>query len=78
VSVRNYIPSEHMVMVWIASGILALAGIAYLFAPQNKSEAFLGIMTLAGGFIFGKFSNGYASKRSRRTDVSPAGDEPGA
>lgn len=66
-SLKNYIPSEHMVMVWIASGILVLAGLAYLFSPQNKSEAFLGIMTLAGGFIFGKFSNGYQSKRSKES-----------
>jgi len=56
---QTSIPSEHLVMIYIGFAILLLAGLAYLFAPANKSEAFLAIMTLASGFLFGKFTNGY-------------------
>jgi len=59
---KNYIPSEHMIMVWIAAALLVLSGIAYFFSPQDKSEAFMAIMTVAMGFITGKFSNGFRSK----------------
>jgi hypothetical protein len=61
-SMKNYIPSEHMIMVWIAAALLVLSGIAYFFSPQDKSEAFMAIMTVAMGFITGKFSNGFRSK----------------
>lgn len=49
-------------MVWIAAALLVLSGIAYFFSPQDKSEAFMAIMTVAMGFITGKFSNGFRSK----------------
>lgn len=55
-------------MIWVATAILILAGVAYLFAPAGKTEAFLGIMTLSGGFIFGKFTNGYAGKSKKHSE----------
>jgi len=55
-------------MVWVATLLAVLAGIAYFFAPAGKSEAFMSFMTLAGGFIFGKFTNGY---KRRDKDQDP-------
>jgi len=57
---NKFIPTEHMIMIWVSAAVLVLSGVAYLFAPANKSEAFLAIMTLSSGFIFGKFTNGFS------------------
>lgn len=64
----RYIPSEHMIMVWIMFGALLVAMILYFFAPVGKSEAFMAIMTTAIGFITGKFSNGYSRPRKPDQD----------
>ena len=53
------VPPLHLVLIYVCSGILVLSGIAYYFAPADKSAAFLAVMTALVGFLTGKFSNGF-------------------
>lgn len=55
----SYIPSEHMVMIWIATGILMVTLALYAIVPPDRSELFKVVVTTILGFIVGKFSNGY-------------------
>lgn len=53
------VPPLHLVLIYVCAGILVLSGIAYYYAPAEKSAAFLAVMTALVGFLTGKFSNGF-------------------
>ena len=62
---NNKIPTLDIVMMAVTTGVLVLAMILYVFAPESKAEQLVAMMTLAGGFLFGKFSNRFKPGQSQ-------------
>lgn len=67
------VPPLHLVLIYVCAGLLVLSGIAYFFAPADKSAAFLAVMTALVGFLTGKFSNGFGKPILPR-DLDADGD----
>ena len=53
------VPPLHLVLIYVCSALLVLAGVAYYFAPADKAIAYLGLMLTLVGFLTGKMSNGF-------------------
>jgi hypothetical protein len=59
---KKIVPTIHQQMIYIGCVIMMTSMILYFFAPTGKSEAFIAVMTTSMGFLFGKFTNGFAGK----------------
>lgn len=70
------VPPLHAVLIYVTGLMIILSGIAYYFAPPDKSGAFQLMMASGFTFLCGKFSNGFG-KPMVPAQFDTDGDEDG-
>lgn len=67
---KHQVPTIHQQMIYIGFACMVISMFMYYFAPADKAQAFIAVMTTAMGFLFGKFTNGFAGKAKPQEEES--------
>lgn len=61
----------HILMIYVSGLIAVTAMIMYAFVPDGRSDLFRDIAFMGVAFLFGKFTNNFATRRSHENQTKP-------